>query len=166
MEPMVDVVNKKDEIIGQIPESQVHKNVEVITRAVCVLVYNAKGSIMLQKRSRKMWRFPLHWTASASGTVGRGEEPIDAALRELKEETGIEAKKEDLKFLFKKYIEIDIKLMTYVFKLVVSKAKNNPDWEVDSLKYFSIKQIKEMIKNKEKISPFLIAVFNIIYDSH
>jgi isopentenyl-diphosphate delta-isomerase type 1 len=166
MEPMIDVVNRKDEVIGQIPESQVHKNVEVITRAVTVLVYNSKGEILLQKRSKKMWRFPLHWTASASGSINQGEEPITAAIRELKEETGVEVKKEDMTFMFKKYTEDDIKHIIYVYKAVINKVKDVSNPEVDSVQYFSIKKIRDMIKNKEKISPFFLGVFNTIYDFH
>lgn len=160
MGTMVDVVDKDDNVIGQIPESQVHKNHDVITRSVNVLLYNSKGELLLQKRSKMMYRFPLHWTVSASGSVDSGEEPVGAALRELKEEVGIEAKKEGLTFLFKKYIEADIKQIVYVYKIAVKGFKPVSSPEVAGTQYVSVEKIKKLIKEKEKFTPFFLAVFN------
>ena len=140
MEQKTAVVNEKDEIIGQISESEAQKNKNVITRAVAVFVFNSKGEILLQKRSRNKFRFPLFWTCSASGFVDQGETYIDAALRELSEELGI--KNQDLVFLFKKLIFADIKHMVSVYKLIYDGAVDFSKDEVEEIGFFSERKIK------------------------
>ncbi|MBN2458959.1 NUDIX domain-containing protein [Candidatus Woesearchaeota archaeon] len=159
MEAMVDVVDKNDNPIGQILESHVHRNADVITRAINIFIYNRKGELLLQKRSRNMFRYPLHWTSSVSGSVNQGEEPADAALRELKEELGIEAKKEDVKLLFKKYVEHDIKHVVYAYRMVVDEVKDISNQEVVEVRFFPIAKVREMIRSKDNISPFFTTLF-------
>jgi isopentenyldiphosphate isomerase len=66
-------------------------------RTVHVWVLNGAGEILFQKRSRGKDSHPGFWDVSAAGHVQPGEKPIDAALRELVEELGIQAEKGDLR---------------------------------------------------------------------
>ena len=62
---------------------------------VCEIVVNdTNGRILLTKRHPDK-PYPLFWECSG-GSVLAGEEPIDGAVRELFEETGIKAEKEEL----------------------------------------------------------------------
>ena len=54
-------------------------------------IFNRKGEIYLQKRSRWKDRHPGQWDSSAAGHVNAGEQYDDAARRELHEELGITA---------------------------------------------------------------------------
>ena len=83
-----DVVNKRDEVIGQQPRSEVHR-LGLMHRAVHVLVFNARGRVFLQKRSMTKDRQPGLWDSSASGHVEAGEEYDACAVRELDEEIGL-----------------------------------------------------------------------------
>ena len=58
-----------------------------------VIVRHEDGTLLLMQRDLKKPKFPGLYEASASGSVLAGESPYDAAIRELKEETGIEALK-------------------------------------------------------------------------
>lgn len=58
-------------------------------RAVLVLVYDERGRLYLQKRSRKKTLYPGRWDLSATGHVEVGEAREDAAIRELYEELGV-----------------------------------------------------------------------------
>ena len=156
----VDVINEKDEVIGEIDESEVHQNKDIITRAVAVQIFNSEGKLLLQKRSQNKYRYPLHWTFSASGFVDQNETYLLAAVRELKEELNITSKPEDLEFLFKKFIAQDIKHISVLYKLTLPNEINNfSNQEVDSVNYFSMVEIKEMIKKGEMFSPFFIQLF-------
>ena len=84
-----DVVNERDEVIGQLPRRQVHAQ-KLFHRAVHVLVFNARGELFLQKRSMKKDCFPGAWDSSASGHLGVGESYDACAIREVKEEIGLE----------------------------------------------------------------------------
>lgn len=84
-----DVVNERDEVIGQAPRPEVHRR-GLNHRAVHVLVFNARGEIFLQRRSLKKDNHPGVWDSSASGHVDAGEDYDPAALRELGEELGFQ----------------------------------------------------------------------------
>ena len=84
-----DVVNERDEVIGRRTRRDAHRNGDR-HRAVHVLVFNSRGQLFLQKRSAAKDTFPGAWDSSASGHVDSGEDYDACALRELKEEIGLE----------------------------------------------------------------------------
>ncbi len=55
-----------------------------------VLVRHTDGSYLLMLRSPEKKIYPGCWEATAGGSVLAGETPLEGALRELREETGIE----------------------------------------------------------------------------
>lgn len=57
-----------------------------------ILVQHQDGSFLLMQRDFQKEGYPGMFEASAGGSVLKGENPYNAAIRELKEETGIEAK--------------------------------------------------------------------------
>ena len=57
---------------------------------------NGRTEILLQKRSRNKDSFPGKFDTSSAGHIQAGDEPLESALRELKEELGIHAVPEDL----------------------------------------------------------------------
>jgi len=83
-----DVVNERDEVIGQQTRSEVHR-LGLMHRAVHVLVFNSRGQVFLQKRSMSKDRQPGLWDSSASGHLDSGEAYDDCAVRELGEEIGL-----------------------------------------------------------------------------
>jgi isopentenyl-diphosphate delta-isomerase type 1 len=87
-EEIFDIVNDKDEVIGRMPRSQVHREGRK-HRAVHVLVFNQRGDLFLQKRSMAKDNFPGVWDSSASGHVDSGEDYDHAAVREVWEEIGL-----------------------------------------------------------------------------
>jgi isopentenyldiphosphate isomerase len=91
-EEIFDVVNERDEVIARQTRSEVHR-LGLMHRAVHVLVFNAAGQVFLQKRSMKKDRQPGLWDSSASGHVDSGEDYDACAVRELREEIGLELAK-------------------------------------------------------------------------
>ena len=87
-EEIFDVVNERDEVVGQQSRSEVHR-LGLLHRAVHVLVFNAAGQVFLQKRSLTKDRQPGLWDSSASGHVDAGEGYDACAVRELGEEIGL-----------------------------------------------------------------------------
>ena len=88
-EEIFDVVNERDEVIGQKSRSEVHR-LGLMHRAVHVLVFNAAGQVFLQKRSMMKDRQPGLWDSSASGHVDSGENYDTCSVRELGEEIGLQ----------------------------------------------------------------------------
>jgi len=88
IEEIFDVVNERDEVVGQAPRPEVHAR-RLRHRAVHVLVFNARGELFLQKRSMQKDCFPGAWDSSASGHLDRGEDYDACAVREVREELGV-----------------------------------------------------------------------------
>ncbi len=89
-EEIFDIVNERDEVIGQRTRKDVHR-LGLLHRAVHVLVFNARGEVFLQKRSMSKDKCPGLWDSSASGHVDSGEAYDATAVRELREEIGLTA---------------------------------------------------------------------------
>jgi len=86
---MFDVVNSRDEVVDRRSRSEVHR-LGLLHRAVHVLVFNTRGEVFLQKRSMLKDRQPGLWDSSVSGHVDSGEEYDQSAVRELREEIGVD----------------------------------------------------------------------------
>jgi len=84
------VVDENDQVVGAAPRATVHGN-NLLHRAIHILLFNQKGELFLQKRSRLKDRHPCVWDSSAAGHVDSGEDYDDAARRELQEELGVNA---------------------------------------------------------------------------
>ncbi len=65
-----------------IPEGRYHLVVDI-------LVIHEDGTFLITKRSDDKDVYPGFWEASAGGSAIKGEEPLEAACRELFEETGL-----------------------------------------------------------------------------
>jgi len=84
-----DVVNERDEVIDRRPRNEVHQ-LGLLHRAIHVLVFNSRGETFLQKRSMTKDREPGKWDSSSSGHVDSGEDYDACAVRELREEIGLD----------------------------------------------------------------------------
>ena len=98
---ILDVVDAHDKVIGQVARGRVHEEA-LRHRAVHIFVFNSEGDLFVQKRSPNKDEFPNVWTSSCGGHVDSGEDYVDAARRELKEELSIDVQDPfSLKFIFK-----------------------------------------------------------------
>jgi len=102
----LEVVNEKGGIISKATRNEVH-NKGLLHREIHVWIYNKRGEIVLQKRSENQETFPGMWDASVGGHVDLGEKPLEAAIRELKEETGLLAGPDDLELILKIHTKIN-----------------------------------------------------------
>ena len=92
----------KEQIRGErIPKGFYHLVVHVWIR-------NRKGEYLISQRSLSKLTFPLMWEC-VGGSVLMGESSIGGALREVKEEVGLDLKPETGKLLFTKIRCVDVK---------------------------------------------------------
>lgn len=99
-----DVIDEQGKITGKVKERSLahlegtyHK-----TAHVWIVRGNEEGSfdVLLQKRSKMKDSDPGCYDISSAGHVPAGSEILDSALRELKEELGLDAKRKDITFAF------------------------------------------------------------------
>ena len=83
-----DVVDADDQVTGTATRGDVHAR-HLLHRAVHVFVFNKRGDLLLQQRSRLKDVHPGLWDSSVSGHLDSGEDYPAAALRELDEEMAI-----------------------------------------------------------------------------
>lgn len=95
MEETFDVVDELDRVVGRATRREVHAR-GLRHRAVHILVYNGDGEVFLQRRSFSKDSHPGRWDSSASGHLDSGEGYLAAAVREVREELGVEVGEAEL----------------------------------------------------------------------
>jgi len=123
-----------------IPEDMYHLVVEIWTK-------NKEGKILLTQRHPNK-KNGLKWECTG-GSVLKGEDSIDGAIREMQEETGIRANKYELKYLGET-IKTNYILDTYLYQsdIDIKELCLQPEEVVDA-KYVEKKDIYIMHKNGE-----------------
>jgi isopentenyl-diphosphate delta-isomerase type 1 len=96
----LNIVNENDEIIGKDTRENIHKS-GLLHREIHIWIFNDKGEILLQRRSETKDTYPGLLDVSVGGHVEIGDDYEKTAIRELAEEVGINAGKDDLIFLNK-----------------------------------------------------------------
>jgi isopentenyl-diphosphate delta-isomerase len=96
-EPLI-LVDGGDRRLGHLSKSKCHEGRGVLHRAFSLLIFNARGELLIQQRAAAKRLWPLYWSNSCCSHPRRAESMAVATRRRLSEELGIEC---DLKFLFK-----------------------------------------------------------------
>lgn len=131
-------------------------------RTAHVWIYNSQKEILLQLRSKQKKLYPNLWDVTAAGHIEASEEPIEAAIRETKEELGLNIKKENLNF-FKiinnqaAYDTMKDNHFSYAFLLKydgnIKKLKLQKQ-EVEAIKLIPIRKLEKDLKtNPQKYTP-------------
>jgi isopentenyl-diphosphate Delta-isomerase len=92
----IAVVDENDSVVGKAIYSEILEK-KLLHRSANVMVFNSKGEIFVHKRAINLALYPGLYDIKFGGMVDYGESYESAAIRELKEESGIVAK---LTFLF------------------------------------------------------------------
>ena len=106
MEELIDVLDKDGNKTGIIKKKSEIKKDGDYHRAIAVLIINNKNEILMQKRCPNKKVYPNLWSIFVKGHVRSGETSIDACIRELSEEVGINIVEDELKYLYTIYEEV------------------------------------------------------------
>ena len=85
---LVLIVDTKNNESGSAPRHEMRSK-GLPHRAAYILVFNSKGEIFVQKRTRSKDIYPGYFDIAAGGVVLAGESYDESASRELEEELGI-----------------------------------------------------------------------------
>ncbi len=97
-----------------------------------VVIFDKKGRVLLShRRTLDVWNLP-------GGSVEFGELPTDAAIREVKEETGLKIKIEELVGV---YGQPDKEKLSFVFMGKIDGGKLKQTKEADMHRFFKLKQV-------------------------
>lgn len=141
-----DVVDEKDNVIGQTTRREANINKNLFHRSIGVAVFNSKGEMFLQQRSATKDTDPLCWTISCSGHVNSGDTYEDTAKRELTEELGL--KDLPLEFVAKYICRAPHETeMTMLYKTLSDGPFKLHPQEISQGKFFTQKELLEAVKS-------------------
>ena len=85
---IVLVVDRNNNETGRVPRHEMRTR-GLPHRASYIMVFNSKGELFVQKRTRSKDIYPGYYDVAAGGVVLAGESYAESAKRELEEELGI-----------------------------------------------------------------------------
>lgn len=121
--------------------------------AVHVWIVNDDGQYLIQRRQPWKMGFPNMWDCSAAGSAIMGDDSEQAAIREAKEEIGIDLDMERAERLFTVKFPVGFDDIWLVRQNIAIEELQLQEEEVADAKWASEEEIKEMVKNDEFI-PF------------
>lgn len=139
-----DFGNKTGKVIKRGDKSVKLEQGEHIAVGV-IYIENSKGEFLMQKTSDEKGS----QYSSTGGHICTGETPIESIKREVDEELGINIDYEDVKELGYLIYDMPIRFMFYLKKDIDINDIKVQEEEVEFVRYMSIKEIQELIKNKE-----------------
>ena len=83
------LVDEHDREIGHLDKAACHDGAGVLHRAFSIFIFNARGELLLQRRSAEKRLWPGFWANSCCSHPRRGERLGEAAARRLGEELGL-----------------------------------------------------------------------------
>lgn len=149
---LLDVVDENNNLTGKREERKVVHEKCLWHRHVSCYIMNQEGKLLFQKRSSNKLRNPNKWSKTG-GHVDAGETVEDAILREIKEEVGVDIKKENIELIevFKNDYATN-KSFGYDFFTVVDYKENEyviQKEELSEVKYFTIEEIEEIKRRND-----------------
>lgn len=156
---LFDVLDNKGNYTGKTkPRAEVHRDGDW-HKAVHIWIMNNRGQVLIQKRSPQKDSHPNEWDISAAGHLSAGETSIGTAIKEMREELGVQVQEADFKYLFtfvsqsvqqggvfinNEFEDVYLlKLDLDISKLVLQKE------EVSEVKWIDQKDLSEVYEKKD-----------------
>jgi isopentenyldiphosphate isomerase len=92
---MLDVVDENDNVVGTAPRTEIHQK-GLLHREINVVFITPTGDLIFQRRSKTKDTYPDMLDATAGGHVEIGDSYDETAVKEIKEETGLDVSADDL----------------------------------------------------------------------
>ena len=155
----IDIFDANNNPTGEIKEkTQAHEDGN-FHRTAHIWIMNDKKELLLQKRSATKKSHPNCWDISGAGHIRAEETVIEGAIRELKEELGVEVEEKDLQYIATIKTTKNPKNMEfqYVYLLKYNNQVEEyifEDNEVSEVKYVHFEELEKMVE--ERVEGLLI----------
>lgn len=155
---LLDIVDEQGNPTGDTVDRNIAHKEGIRHRTAHVWImrfYDGREEVLLQKRSMNKDSFPGRYDTSSAGHIPAGSNPVESAIRELKEELGINAQPEDLLFagtfnvdyekVFhdKKFVDKEIAFVYIYIKRVEIEDLIIQEEELEQVEWFDIKEVTE-----------------------
>lgn len=147
----VVLVDRQNNVLGTAPKLEAHNENTPLHRGFSLFLFNSKGKLLLQQRSKAKKTFPLIWSNSVCGHPMLNESNVNAAKRKLSEELGInDVEIFELISDYKYKVEMNGIWENEICPVLVcftdEKPKPNSD-EVENIKWVNWQEFVNDIKN-------------------
>ena len=148
MEEILDIYTRDGKHIGSKTRSECHqKNPGFYHKPAWIWIVNGNKEFLVQKRSMLKKNRPGFWDISSAGHVEAGETSVEGAIRETKEELGIDTKPEDYKYIGEFTSDITWEIgQIFILKLNVKiedfKLQKE---EVDKVEWLPFDEFKKLV---------------------
>jgi len=148
---LLDIVSDTDEVTGQAMRSTVHQQ-GLWHRGVHVFLFNEQGEMLIQKRSAERANSPSLLDCSVSEHVKAGESYLEAAVRGLKEEMGVESIELSLRGKIQMNYGVNDNEISEIYEgsLNGTQVKFDPG-EIAEVKFMSLDDIRAEISDKSDL---------------
>jgi len=158
-EPLI-LVDDLDNDVGHLDKWRCHAGAGVLHRAFSVFVFDARGRILLQRRSAQKPLWPLFWSNSCCSHPRRGESMLRAVVRRLHEELGLNGVRPEFLYKFQYHaayenIGSEHELCSVFFATADQIPQANPA-EIDDLMWVTPEQLDRLIDDEtQRLTPWL-----------
>ncbi|WP_431006463.1 NUDIX hydrolase [Tenacibaculum sp. TC6] len=173
MDELIDIIDEKGNYTGKTClKSEAHKY-GYFHPTVHVWLYTSDVKILLQKRSLTKKVFPGLWDISVAGHISAGENIIDAALREVKEEINFDIAPEHLFKIGTRKHQVNHpngiidNEFHHIFIAELTTPLNNltlQETEVDEIQLFDLETIKKTKQLENVLLPKYHDYYCFVYD--
>lgn len=149
----IDIFDENNKPIGQVKEKQQAHEDGNFHRTAHIWIINDKNELLLQKRSASKKSHPNCWDISGAGHISAGESVTEGAIRELKEELGVEATEKDLNYIATIKSTKNPKNMEFGYVYLLRCNNKIEDYifeddEVSKVKYVYFEDLEKMVEEK------------------
>ncbi|HEX7341743.1 MAG TPA: isopentenyl-diphosphate Delta-isomerase [Rhodanobacteraceae bacterium] len=153
------LVNAEDHEIGYKDKGACHDGHGILHRAFSLFVFNSRGELLLQQRSKGKRLWPGYWANTCCSHPRRGETMQEATSRRLEEEMGMRC---DMRYLFKFEYQADYgdlgaehELCSVLIGQTAAAVHANAT-EVEAWRFVSVDDLDaEIADHPERFTPWL-----------
>lgn len=164
------LVDANDREIGSLDKAACHDGAGVLHRAFSLFIFDSRGQLLLQQRSKSKRLWPLYWSNSCCSHPRQGETMEEATARRLGDELHISA---DLEFVYK---------FAYEARFDASGSENELCWvylgrtrgavtpnvnEIAATRVLSADELQdELIRRPDQFTPWFKMEWQTLRDRH
>ncbi len=143
---ILPVVNENGDVIGSAPRARCHGGGMILHPVVHLHVFR-DGKLLLQHRSKFKKIQPDKWDTAVGGHVAYNESISDALKREVEEEIGLrEFNAVNVsRYIFRSDVEQEM-VNTFISIVAPDFEPVATEQDIDSLAFFTIEEIQQMIE--------------------
>ena len=142
---MLDIYDAAGNCIGQAPRKECHGNPALLHHTSHVVVFHPEEpALLLQLRRKDKDIQPGKWDTAVGGHLDSGEDYLNGAVRELREELGLELPPEALQMLFDSPIRNEIESEdTRVFGVTHGGPFAFQKSEIDDVRFWRFSELRD-----------------------